>query len=101
MAENDTQRAVLAIMPKISATLSMAGSVWIITEVATHKVKRQQVYHRILLAMSIYDILESMWNFASTWPIPEGTENIHNPLGNTATCTAQGFFLQFGLAIPM
>lgn len=101
MADNDRQRAVLAILPKVSATLSLIGSIWIIVEVTTNRTKRRQVYHRILLAMSVYDVLESVWNFASTWPIPRNTENIFNPLGTTGTCTAQGFFLQFGLGIPI
>jgi hypothetical protein len=38
--------------------------------------KIQHPYHRLFLAISIYDVLESMMNFASTWPIPKGTEGV-------------------------
>ena len=97
-----TKRAViLAIIPKVSATLSMIGSGWIVLEVATNASKRKNVYHRLLLAMAVYDILESIFNFFSSWPIPRGTPNIFAAVGTTATCVTQGFFLQLGLAIPI
>ena len=115
------QQITLAMVPKFSSLLSLAGSTWIVAEVLTgssttttsrassrhhHRLKsrmpnRQHPYHRLLLAMSIYDILESVWNFASTWPIPAGTANVYRPLGTTATCTAQGFFLTLSVAVPI
>ena len=80
MAWSKRQQMVLAILPKISSVLSLFGSFWIIVEVLTDnhssKPKRQQPYHRLLFAMSVYDVLESFWNFASTWPIPADTEDL-------------------------
>lgn len=101
MVWNETQQIALAIVPKFTSFLSLLGSSWVILEVTTQKEKAQSVYHRLLCAMSIYDVLESVWNFCSTWPIPRGTPNIWGASGTTQTCTAQGFFLQLGLAIPM
>jgi hypothetical protein len=95
------QQVLVAFLPKLSSLLSMAGSSWIITEVMTCHRKRSNVYHRLLLCMSIYDILESIWNFASTWPIPKETVGLFQPIGTTGTCVTQGFFLQLGLAIPI
>ena len=46
--------------------------------------------------MSVYDILESVWNFASTWPIPAGTPDVYGAVGTTQTCAAQGFLLDAG-----
>ena len=101
MAWNETQNIALAIVPKFTSFLSLLGSSWIIVEVFTEKNKTQSVYHRLLCAMSIYDVLESVWNFCSTWPIPVGSPNLWGASGTTQTCTAQGFFLQLGLAVPM
>ena len=103
MAWNKTQQVVLAILPKISSVLSLFGSAWIAIEVLTETdiPKRKHPYHRLLFAMSVYDILESLWNFTSTWPIPKGTENVFGASGNTATCSAQGFFLTLSVAVPI
>jgi hypothetical protein len=101
MAWSRKQQMVLAILPKISSVFSLFGSTWIIIEVATEKRKRQAPYHRLLFAMSVYDVLESLWNFGSTWPIPEGSLDVIWATGNTATCTAQGFFLTLSVAVPI
>ena len=98
---NESQQITLAIVPKFTSFLSLLGSSWVILEVLTEQEKRRSVYHRLLCAMSIYDVLESIWNFASTWPIPAGTTGIWAASGTRQTCSAQGFFLQLGLAIPM
>lgn len=95
------QRIALAIIPKFSSVFSLFGSIWIIVEVATEKTKRQVPYHRLLLAMSVYDVLESIWNFFSTWPIPEGSPHVIWAYGNTASCNAQGFFLTLSSAVPL
>jgi hypothetical protein len=51
--------------------------------------------------MSICDFNTSFWYFLSTWPIPRGTPNVFAPSGTQASCTAQGFFIQFGIATPL
>ncbi|KAG7371986.1 hypothetical protein IV203_018129 [Nitzschia inconspicua] len=100
-----TQKAVLAVIPKITSILSLLGSGWIIIEVLTDtsgpRPKLQHPYHRLLFAMSVYDVLESIWNFASTWAIPRGTNGVVWALGTTATCSAQGFFLTLSVAVPI
>ena len=112
-----SRRLILAVLPKLSSLLSLSGSLWIIIEVYTHRKKRSNTYHRLLFCMSIFDILESIWNFAATWPIPKTdptvlhiqSENhqdgqdflIYNPIGNQVSCSIQGFFLQLGVAIPI
>lgn len=95
------QRMILAILPKISSVFSLFGSIWIIIEVATEGRKIHNPYHRLLLAMSVYDTLESFWNFGSTWPIVEGSPDIIWAVGNVATCEAQGFFLTLSVAVPI
>jgi len=53
---------------------------------------------RALLAMSIADIFFSIPWFLTTWPAPAELDYIVWNVGNTATCTFQGVFFQFGLA---
>lgn len=104
MAWSRRQQIVLAIVPKVSSILSLFGSFWILIEVLTDKSrlpKRRHPYHRLLLGMSVYDILESVWNFCSTWAIPRGTAGVWEPRGTTATCSAQGFFLTLSVAVPI
>ena len=106
MAWSEKQQVALAIVPKFSSILSLFGSCWIVVEVITEnenprRRKRFHPYHRLLFAMSVYDILESVWNFASTWPIPEGTEDVWQPIGTQQTCSAQGFFLTLSVAVPI
>ena len=54
-------------------------------------------YHRLLLSMSICDVMSSIAIFFSTWAMPaEDSHKYWLASGNTQTCTAQGFFVQLG-----
>ncbi|KAL3923604.1 MAG: hypothetical protein SGILL_001565, partial [Bacillariaceae sp.] len=96
-----TQQVVLAVVPKVTASLSIIGSLWIFIEVVTQKSKRQNVYNRLLCAMSFFDICTAAWMFASTWPIPVGAEGVAFASGNRLTCDVQGFFIQLGTTPPL
>lgn len=95
------QQIALAVIPKITGSLSVIGSVWIVVEVLTTKEKRHNVYNRLLCMMSLLDCITSGWYFSSTWPIPRDSEDVVYNVGNLNTCTTQGFFLQFALATPL
>jgi hypothetical protein len=102
------QQVVLAIMPKISAILALLADGWIITEVLTDQSstskqppKRHHPYHRLLCAMSLYGSLESLSNFASTWPMPRGTPGVYGAMGTQTTCTLQGYLESFSMCAPM
>jgi len=95
------QQVTIAIIPKFSALASILGSLSIIHEILVlDRRKLNRVYHRLLLVMSVYDVIESSWNFQSSWRIPEGTENVAFALGNTAWCTAQGFVFSLAWRFP-
>lgn len=101
-----SQQVALAVTPKFSSLFSLAGSSWIMLEVLSSKQKRHHPYHRLLLAMSCYDVLESIWNFLSTWPMPRSVDGDEAAapvwaVGTTQTCTAQGFFLTLSVAVPI
>ena len=92
----------LAILPKISGTLSFLGSTYIFQDVARSKRRRSKPYNRLILALSTFDIMASVANIMSTWPIPEGTPGVYGAIGTTGTCTAQGFFAETGnITTPM
>ena len=126
------QRKVLAIVPKISSFLSALGSSCIVLTLIFGsggnyggrgdgssninitpqlQLRRKQhalhlTFNRLLLALSVVDILSSSATFFTTWAIPSTSDgamkqylwDIEFPYasGNDATCTAQGFFIQFG-----
>lgn len=94
-------QVILAITPKITSSFSIIGSAWIVIEVITQRSKRQNVYNRLLFAMSLFDMLISIFMFMSTWPIPADTEDVAFASGNQHTCTVQGFILQFGIIVPI
>ena len=52
--------------------------------------------------LSIHILLWSPWQTAGTAVVPKGTPDVYGAYGNTATCTAQGFFFQVsGLCIVL
>mmetsp|Transcript_26905 Transcript_26905/g.58834 ORF Transcript_26905/g.58834 Transcript_26905/m.58834 type:complete len:456 (+) Transcript_26905:511-1878(+) len=92
----------LAFLPKVSGTLSFVGSTYIFQDVARSRRRRSKPYNRLILALSTFDIMASVVNIMSTWPIPEGTPGVYAAVGTTATCTAQGFFGETGnMTTPM
>ena len=110
---------LIAILPKIPASLSLLGSIAIINEVLLdgtilprkgrndeirstdhhHHQRRKKLWgeslQRVLLAMSCYDLFSSVVFFLSTWPMPKGTAPYAK--GNMSTCNLTGFSYQFGL----
>ena len=94
----DSQLISLAILPKIAGSLSILCSFSIVYEILRDKIKRTKTYHRLLLATSICDINVSFWFAMSTWPIPKGTDDVKFAVGNTQTCTLQGFMIQLGIS---
>jgi hypothetical protein len=99
-AETQTQKAALAWVPRISASLSLFGSSMIIYDIVRDPIKRGSVYHTLMLAMSVIDIFSSIAWGLSTLPIPEyeygEPSGIYGAKGNEKTCKTQGFFIQLG-----
>ena len=100
-ASTTVQKAWLAWLPRFSALLSLVGSSMILIDVARDKQKRTQVYPQLMAVMSIFDCSSSLAWALSTAPLPS-TEfgldtELYGAVGTSATCVAQGFFLQLGL----
>lgn len=91
----------LALLPKFTGFLSLMGSAFIFQDIVFHK-NFYRVYHRLVLGLSCADIVASIVNILSTWPIPEGSKGVFLASGTTQTCTAQGFFNELGnLCTPL
>ncbi|KAG7337964.1 hypothetical protein IV203_032097 [Nitzschia inconspicua] len=88
----------LALVPKVTGSLSLMGSIFVVQDVARDEKKRtESVYHRIMMGLSIFSGISSVTNFLSTWPIPAyQSDTVFLATGTTATCTAQGFFAELG-----
>ena len=97
----ENQAIAIAVAEKISAFLSICGSCLIIYRILkdpdTRDVKLKTMYHRIMLVMSLNDIIGSINLFLGTWMIPRDTVHsnfIWGNVGNHTTCNVQGYLTQ-------
>lgn len=90
-----------AIAPKPFSLLSILGSGYILQHIFRKKERRTQVYHRILIGLSIYDIIMSFTFVWGTWAVPIGTPEVYLASGTQQTCNAQAFLQQLGVATPI
>lgn len=110
-----SQKVALAIIPKISSSLSIAGSSYIIYHSIIrlksrgrggggHGTSGTQLRHRLLIGLSVCDLIGSIGFFMSTWAIPKEDDQmlaVFN-VGNEFTCNLQGFIIQFGtMSVPL
>ena len=93
-----------SIAPRVTGSISTISSLLIIVVIFRSSVKLSSIYHRIMFGMSIGDILASIAMALTSVPMPSDNWTVQYTLGfsdlptygNTATCTAQGFFWTFG-----
>jgi len=101
MTSYSAKEKAIAIAPKFTSFFSMFGSGFIIQEVLRdRRGKLSSTFHRLLLGMSICDLLASSVFFLTTWPIPRES-GVYAAVGNQASCNLQGFFSQFSLTTVM
>ena len=92
---SDSQKTILAILPIPSAILSIFGSsVIIYMAYISRKSKPWTPYNRLLVAMSVYDIITSMALGAASFLNPMETSKKALAFGNDSTCSLIGFFNQ-------
>lgn len=89
-----------ACLNAFSGLLSVMGSSVVVYMIMNRRQKKlSRVKYRLMLAMSTIDVLNSCALAISFLPAPSVAECSFGK-GNFSTCTAQGFFLQLGLAVP-
>ena len=95
----ERQQKALALAPKFAAALSIFGSSYIIYDCISKRNKRITTsYHRLMVGLSVTDLLMSLGLFTTTWPMPRDTPNVFGAIGNTASCEAIGSIEQFGVS---
>jgi hypothetical protein len=92
------QQVAITLVPAFAGTLSIIGSsciMWLI--LAENRKKLKSVKYRIIFALCLCDVINSLWFVFYSLPIPKGTPGVWGAMGNYASCNAMGFFLQFGI----
>jgi len=98
---NQIQMITLVWIPRLTATLSCLGSLAIIYMIlSARKEKLKKSNHRLMLALSIFDALNSAAYATTTLASPQDSQ-FYGAMGNDGTCSAQGFLAILGLAVPM
>mmetsp|Transcript_37384 Transcript_37384/g.63633 ORF Transcript_37384/g.63633 Transcript_37384/m.63633 type:complete len:397 (-) Transcript_37384:428-1618(-) len=110
-SDSPPQSIALAIAPKITSSLSIVGSIIILNKVLRSPKRRRHPMHRIMVGLSVADILSGISFFGSTWPIPRGTVSrfaeegtqqlIYGAVGTERSCDMAGFFCQMQVASPL
>jgi len=98
---NHTQMITLVWIPRVTATLSSLGSLAVIYMIlSTRKEKLTKSNHRLILALSTVDTFHSAAYATTTLASPRDS-HVYGAMGNNGTCSAQGFLIMLGLAVPM
>ena len=85
MATIKNPELVFAVVPRVAAACSLFGSSFIVAEVLRDAQKRKKVYHRIMLGMSVFDIIGSICYFLGRWPLPPEAVFLPGGVGNQQT----------------
>lgn len=92
----DAQDKLLAMLPIPSSILSIVGSTIIIYIILGNRGRRRWTpYSRLLLGMSVCDIVSSISIAIAGFLRPQDTSIRAWAFGNDATCTITGFLIQF------
>jgi len=94
-ANTELKMKALVWMPRVGAILSILGSIGMIISVMGDKDKRKKIIGELIIGLSCFDIIGSIGYAFTSLPIPE-EDYIYGAKGNTASCKAQGFFIQIG-----
>ena len=98
-AEINWPTTYMAIVPRLTGTLSAISSLTIIYLIVRSNNRLSTIYHRILFFMSVSDVISSIGMALTTIPMPTempqekelGFYWPGNRYGNEGTCSAQGF----------
>lgn len=92
------QRTSFVYTRVISGSLSVIASAIILRKIFYRE--SCTTYHRIIVGLSVVDILFSLSVAFATLPVPADTGAV-GAHGNITTCTIQGMFVELGFIIPV
>lgn len=88
------QLRALIVVPAVTGSISFTSSLTIIIMILRSSVKLSTTYRRLIFAVSVFDLLQSLTQVASTLPMPASM--IWGAIGNNTTCELQGFLAVIG-----
>jgi len=92
---------LVSCIGRVGGSLSLLGSGAIIYMILSDwKRKSARPFQRLMLGMSIFDVIQSIAFVVNVTAFPQGT-NIYGAKGNAHTCTIQGFLMVLGLSVPL
>ncbi|CAB9503335.1 expressed unknown protein [Seminavis robusta] len=95
---NQAQRKALIWASRTSAILSFGGASYVLYDTLSDPKARSTVFHSLLIAMAVFDIVTASAWFAATAPFDkEQAGHVEGAMGNQATCKTQAFFVQLGI----
>jgi hypothetical protein len=94
-------QTVLALVPKVSGSLGFLSSCFIVSEILRdHRERSGNPIKRVIFAIAIYDMGDSLAWLLSTWMLPS-TSGAPFAVGTQGSCDFQGFLLQFVISAPI
>jgi hypothetical protein len=97
---SDSLEKVKATIPMISGSLSWIASSALILTILKSRERLSVTFHRIMVAMSLSDLVSSFAISLGGLPTPVSS-NMWLASGNEKTCEVQGFFGTFTMATPL
>lgn len=91
------QQIGVAVVTMFGALLSLIGTCCIIWNICRKQKYKKDPYHRLLLGACLMDLISSVGWFMAPIAPPEASSPRSLSLGDTASCTAQGYFIQVGV----
>lgn len=85
-----------AVIPLVTAPMSVMSSILIIVMVMRSRIKLSHIYHRLMVGLSVADIILSSAMSFTSFPAPKETPDIWKGFGSQSTCDIQGFFFMLG-----
>jgi len=87
----------MSILSRVAAILLFLGASFILWDVLSDAKNRSTVYHQLLVAMAVFDIVTAVAWFFARMPIPkEASFYVEGAMGTKLTCKIQAFFVQLG-----
>ena len=91
------QQIGVAATTMFGALLSLFGSGCIVWNICRKQKYKRDPYHRLLLGTCFLDLISSLGWFMAPIAPPESSSPRALSVGDTASCTAQGYFIQVGI----
>jgi hypothetical protein len=86
------------LYPRISGLIILISSLCMISMAWK---RRKAMFHRLVLVMSIHQIIYGLAYIIGNWAIPRELDEYEGNFGNWGTCTTQGFAIYIGVRVAM